>query len=168
MLTPVHLSRRGIIAYVLTTSLTGCIVQAFLAHRLFQLTKSLPMLLAVAPFWLAAVGAGLTSAVFVALFPGYDSRAKLTYPVVIYLIGSVATDALVAAMLLWKLWGARRQIRQYESSMLTKPVERLMVTSVEKGGVTATLAVAGLITYVEGILHGLALTRQIRLLTLIH
>lgn len=74
-------NRRGVIAYVLTTSLTGCIVQAFLAQRLFQLTKSTLMLLAVAPFWLGALGAGLTSAVFVALFPGYNDRAKLTYPV---------------------------------------------------------------------------------------
>ena len=136
------------------------------------------MLALVAPCWLGACGAGLVSAVFVSLFPGYEDRGKLTYPVVVYLIcsgkikvssefakpclvlicfflwrslslGAVVTDALVAVLLLWRLWGARRQIKQYESSTLSKPLEKLMYTSVETGGITATLAVAGLITRVR-------------------
>lgn len=73
--------RRGIIAYVLTTALTGFIVQAFLAQRLFQLTRSWLMMALVAPFWCGALGAGLVSAVFVALFAEYKDRGKLTYPV---------------------------------------------------------------------------------------
>jgi hypothetical protein len=73
------------VAYVLTSSLGGAIVQVVLASRYWVLSKNVVACLLIAVCWVAHIGGGIVSAVWIARFPGYDQRGKLTVPVTIYL-----------------------------------------------------------------------------------
>jgi len=57
------------------------------------------------------------------------------------------TDTVIASLLVYKLWDARRKIVSFESSNLKQPLERLIRTSIETGAATALLAAATLAAY---------------------
>ena len=75
--------------------MTGAIVQAVLGARYWALSKNVVACTVIGACWLSGLGGAFVSAVWVARFPSYEDRGKLTIPVTIYLSQSLPRTKLL-------------------------------------------------------------------------
>ncbi len=135
--------------FCIGTGISALICQGFLVHRVHKLTKkwylTLPLVIATGAAFAGTVWAGYEQVVN----KKYADRSKGDAAVSMWLIASAVADAGICAVLLAFLYRARKVARQFESSKLEAPLKKMMILTVETGGLTAAWAVVALGVYLR-------------------
>ncbi len=136
-----------ITAFCITTSVSAFICQTFLVHRVHKLTRNwlytVPLMVATCAAFAGTVWAGYEQVAN----KKYADRDKGNAAVSMWLIASAVDDAAISGLLLTFLWKARKVARQFEGSALVGPLTRMMILTVETGGLTAAWAAISLAVY---------------------
>ncbi|KAJ6619624.1 hypothetical protein B0H10DRAFT_2025451 [Mycena sp. CBHHK59/15] len=127
--------------YVISNSVTGAMVDAFLIRRLYRLSN----MLWLAVFLSICVVVGLVGAIIISVTQAgvdFSSRNKAATGVVIFTAGTATADILIAVSLIWKF--VTMQTSFINTSSL---IDRLVVGAFQTGSTTSTVAVAVVVAY---------------------
>ncbi|KAJ6528920.1 hypothetical protein B0H19DRAFT_1194129 [Mycena capillaripes] len=141
---PVYLSNGHwpIPVYLFTTAVIAVLVQSFLLVRYWRFTRNIPLTLLNCFFIFVAFGGSFAAGVVTAMFPALAQRQKDTIPATIWLVTEAMADLSIAAALLWQFKKAKPTFVKTRSVL-----HRLMALTIQTGTVTATVALAALITF---------------------
>lgn len=135
--------------FCIGTGISAFICQTFLVHRVHKLTKNwlftAPLALATCAAFAGTIWAGYEQIVNKL----YADRSKGDAAVSTWLIASAVADAGICVVLLAFLYKARKVARQFESSRLEAPLKKMMILTVETGGLTSIWAVIALGVYLR-------------------
>ncbi|KAJ7488432.1 hypothetical protein FB451DRAFT_1227278 [Mycena latifolia] len=128
--------------FTICTCIVSSVVQTFLIVRYWLLTKNWFVSGILMLFMLAALAAGLTSGITLAIFTAFKDRAKVKVSATIWFVSEATVDVLIAAALLFKLRKVKTSFKETESLL-----NRLTIQTIQTGAGGATLALATLIAY---------------------
>ncbi|KAH8921792.1 hypothetical protein BT69DRAFT_1282879 [Atractiella rhizophila] len=130
-------------AYLASTAVVGLIVQSYLTHRYFLLSRHRIVSLFLALCTLLGFGGNLAVMVGIIVWTKYTDREKVKTSVIIWFCAKAMTDISIAAALVFYLFRRRTHTVFEETRSL---LVRLMLYAVETGSVTsfASLAAFGL------------------------
>ncbi|KAL8291493.1 hypothetical protein RQP46_002471 [Phenoliferia psychrophenolica] len=144
----------GIPFYCITTGISSGIVQMFLIGRAGRLIKSRSLKMVVvgtlSALSIGSVASAFWTGIIVAISPFYQKRGQVVVSATVWLAASAGTDFLIAVALLWRLIILKKQHQSAAAmveSRMTGVLERLVVTTIETGSATATVALVILTTY---------------------
>ncbi|KAL0575047.1 hypothetical protein V5O48_006920 [Marasmius crinis-equi] len=129
-------------AYLATTGLVALLVQGFLIHRVWVLTKNWFALMILAFGALASFGGSMATSISFAIFRAYSDRYKGRIPVILWMSTTTATDVAITIVLILRLYGMKTSFKQTETL-----IYRLIRTSMQTGTTTCVVAIITLITY---------------------
>lgn len=125
------------------------ICQSFLIHRVYKLTRKwyyvAPLALATCAAFAGTIWAGYEEHVNKL----YAERSKGDAAVSMWLIASAVADAGICLVLLAFLYKARKVARQFEASRLEGPLKKMMILTIETGGLTSVWAIVALGVYLR-------------------
>ncbi|KAJ7895018.1 hypothetical protein B0H13DRAFT_2525002 [Mycena leptocephala] len=130
--------------YVICNSLTGVIVDSFLIHRFYTMSKNLWISL----FLGACVATGLAGAIMVSvtieLFNDVNARDKAAVAALVWTVGTASADVLIAAALIWRLVIMRNK-STFKSTQ--SRIRRLTLGTIQTGSATSIMALMTLIMF---------------------
>ncbi len=138
-----------ITVYCVTAGLSTLACQAFLVLRVHKLGKNWLLTVPLALATATAIAGALWAAYVESQIKLLADRARGNAPISTWLIAAAVGDAGIALVLLALLWRARKVASQFEGSNLVGPLTRMMVLTIETGGLTAVIAVIALCFYVK-------------------
>ncbi|KAF7349042.1 hypothetical protein MVEN_01425800 [Mycena venus] len=128
--------------YLFSTGVVAALAQSFLVVRYWRLTKNHFITLTLFLFITVAIGGAFTSALTIAIFPGYKDRGKVVIPGTTWLVAEAVTDISIALALLLQLRKVRSSFKETRSL-----VNRLVTQTVQTGTAGATIALAVLVSF---------------------
>ncbi|KAE9397919.1 hypothetical protein BT96DRAFT_921124 [Gymnopus androsaceus JB14] len=132
--------------YLITTGLSAFIVQTYLNHRYWRLTKHYIVTPILLLFSLTALGGSIATAAIIVKFPLYNERSEVTVPVTVWLVASAVSDVCIALALIVQL----QRVRSQTSFKSTKSlISRLTTSAIQTGAPGATVATIALIVYLN-------------------
>ncbi|KAF7371438.1 hypothetical protein MSAN_00780800 [Mycena sanguinolenta] len=130
--------------YVIANSLTGTMVNSFLIHRLYRLSKNKW----IALFLMCCVLLGLAGSIMVGIIEisiSVSGRAKGAVAALIWTVSTASADIFIALALIWKLVTMRTSFQSTNSL-----IQRLVIGAIQTGSTTSTCAVATMVSYYIG------------------
>ncbi|KAH8807049.1 hypothetical protein DL96DRAFT_589696 [Flagelloscypha sp. PMI_526] len=130
----------GRVAYLFGIQLVGAIVQTFLISRIWRLSKNIWVALILMAGVLLSYGGGFTVAMMNILFQtiSVEARARQKLPTSIWLVTSAVDDVLIAVILVYYLWQAKKRATFEQTQNI---LSRLMASALETGSLTALCAI---------------------------
>ncbi|KAH8792925.1 hypothetical protein DL96DRAFT_342094 [Flagelloscypha sp. PMI_526] len=125
----------GRVAYLFGIQLVGAIVQTFLISRIWRLSKNIWVALILMAGVLLSYGGGFTVAM---MNVRVEARARQKLPTSIWLVTSAVDDVLIAVILVYYLWQAKKRATFEQTQNI---LSRLMASALETGSLTALCAI---------------------------
>ncbi|KAF7312671.1 hypothetical protein MIND_00281400 [Mycena indigotica] len=129
-------------AYVLGTTLTAMIVQAWLVKMIYTLTRQWFWLPIIVLLVLTGVVGGCLVASHLINDPTYVGRDSLVREVTIWLSGAAVADLLITVLLVWKFRSLRSDFADTKNLL-----RRLTIASLRNGTLTTLLTVVSIIVF---------------------
>ncbi|KAH8825471.1 hypothetical protein DL96DRAFT_1608848 [Flagelloscypha sp. PMI_526] len=130
----------GRVSYLFGIQLVGAIVQTFLISRIWRLSRNTWISLLLLAGVLLSYGGGFTVAMMNILFQTItvEVRARQKLPTSIWLVTAAVDDVLIAVILVYYLWQAKKQTSFKQTQNI---LSRLIASSLETGSLTAVIAI---------------------------
>ncbi len=136
-------------AFCVTAGVSALACQGFLVLRVHKLGENWLLTVPLALVACAALSGALWSAYVGATTKLVADRARSRAPISMWLIAAAAGDVGIAAVLLGLLYRARKVASQFEGSTLVGPLTRMMILTIETGGLTAVIALIALVLFLK-------------------
>ncbi|KAH8926529.1 hypothetical protein BT69DRAFT_1317546 [Atractiella rhizophila] len=132
--------------YLICTAVTSFIVQTYLTHRYWRLSRNNIIAVLLACLTLLGVGANISVAVAVVIYTSYEERSKIVKEVVIWFCAKAATDISIASALVFYLIQFRKRtvFEETRSHLVT-----MMLYAIETGAVTSAAALTAFALFVQ-------------------
>ncbi|KAJ6484640.1 hypothetical protein C8R45DRAFT_998875 [Mycena sanguinolenta] len=130
--------------YVIANSVTGTMVNSFLIHRFYRLSRNTWVTL----FLVCCVLLGLAGSVMVGVIEisiDVSQREKAVVAALIWTTSTASADIFIALALIWKLVSMRTSFESTNSL-----IQRLVIGAVQTGSTTSMCAVATMVSYYIG------------------
>ncbi|KAJ7876026.1 hypothetical protein B0H13DRAFT_2055902 [Mycena leptocephala] len=128
--------------YIFGAAIVAALVQSFLVGRYWRLTRNIIMTLSMDLLILLAFGGTFTTAMVVILFPGFEDRAKVKIPGIIWTTTQAVVDLLIAVALLWEFRKLKPGVKETQSLL-----NRLAARTIQTGTLSAAIAVTAQMMY---------------------
>ncbi|KAJ8074288.1 hypothetical protein PM082_012598 [Marasmius tenuissimus] len=127
---------------LVTTDVVAFIVQAFLIHRVWVLTKNW---IICAVMWMTSM-VSFIACIWVTIIyaknPLYNDRSKAKEQVIVWIATTTATDILITTTLIWRFYNMKTTFKQTESIL-----QRLIRGAMQTGAATSVCAILTLFFY---------------------
>ncbi|KAJ8093672.1 hypothetical protein PM082_023464 [Marasmius tenuissimus] len=131
--------------YIVTTGVSALIVQQFLTHRFWTLTKNSVITLYLFLASLTAFGGAIATATIMIRDSTFDSeREAVRIPVTIWLVVSAIADVSIAGVLIYTLHKHKSPFRQTK-----KLIEKLTTLAIQTGAPGSIVATIALFIYLS-------------------
>lgn len=120
------------------------LVQSFYAWRIFKLTSNRWLVVVVLVPSVVGGLSGIGTAIAVALRPQFSGLQRLKVIVLLWLGGAAMSDTCIAAILVWQLYRSRTGVHKTDTM-----ISRVIQMTVSNGILTATFALADIISYLS-------------------
>ncbi|KAK1223625.1 hypothetical protein PQX77_013503 [Marasmius sp. AFHP31] len=127
---------------LVTTAIVAFLVQSFLIHRLWVLTRNWFIPIALATAATVSMICCAWVGILYAMHRDYADRYKGKTPVIVWMTTTTATDVLITLCLIIRLQKMKTNFKSTETV-----IARLTRGSMQTGATTAVLALAGLIAF---------------------
>ncbi|KAJ7036326.1 hypothetical protein C8F04DRAFT_1394339 [Mycena alexandri] len=131
--------------YVISNSLTGFMVDAFLIHRVYGLTKNLWISLLLAFCVVLGLAGSIMVGVIITMANEISSRDKAAVAALIWTVATASADIFIAITLIWKLYTMKTSYK-----VTNRLIQRLAIGAMQTGSTTSTVAVATMVAYYIG------------------
>ncbi|KAJ7028071.1 hypothetical protein C8F04DRAFT_1266276 [Mycena alexandri] len=133
--------------YVISNSLTGFMVDAFLIHRVYGLTKNLWISLLLAFCVVLGLAGSIMVGVIIMMASEISSQAQAGHCTVtsLRLTFIHISDIFIAITLIWKLYTMKTSYK-----VTNRLIQRLAIGAMQTGSTTSTVAVATMVAYYIG------------------
>ncbi|KAF5372989.1 hypothetical protein D9758_001662 [Tetrapyrgos nigripes] len=129
--------------FLVSSAITVMIVQFFLIHRHWNLSRNVPISVVLSVLVLTAFSGSISVATVIVKHPRFEQRHFIRVPVFVWLLAQSVTDIAIAAALVVQLNTLTTLSQEAESI-----VRRLVRQSIQTGSITSCLALSTLIVYI--------------------
>ncbi|KAJ7108195.1 hypothetical protein C8R44DRAFT_938197 [Mycena epipterygia] len=129
--------------FVTTNTFIGVLVNSYLIHRFYNLSKNLWISAILFLFVVMGFVGSIMVAIALVTFSDYSARDKLELSALIWIISTAAADILTAAALIWKLRTMKTTFKGTKSL-----IQRLTITAIQTGSATSIASIITLISYI--------------------
>ncbi|KAJ7826982.1 hypothetical protein B0H14DRAFT_3144733 [Mycena olivaceomarginata] len=129
--------------YVTMNTCVGVIVNSFLIHRFYTLSKNIVICMVLSAFVILGFAGSIFVAVTIQMFSAFSARDKAEISALIWLISTAMADISIASALIWKLRTLKIGFKGTQSL-----VNRLIIQTVQTGSTTSVVSIVTLVSYI--------------------
>ncbi|KAF8195223.1 hypothetical protein K438DRAFT_1934373, partial [Mycena galopus ATCC 62051] len=130
--------------YLLCTCCTGIMVNGFLIHRLYRLTRSMCLALFLGCWVVTGLAGSILISVIIMTAKGDSPKTHAATSALVWTVGTAGADISIAIALIWKLCTVPVQSPVKTTNSL---ISRLIIAAIQTGTATSTVAIAILVSY---------------------
>ncbi|EJD00128.1 uncharacterized protein FOMMEDRAFT_92323, partial [Fomitiporia mediterranea MF3/22] len=128
--------------YIISTSLSGFLVQTFLGWRFLRLSSNYIITGLLELCSLASLGGSVAVAVIITTHNSLADRNMLTTTVTVWFVASAATDVFISIVLIWQF----RRMKSFFDNTRSL-LRRLTALTIRSGSMTSTIALTTLFLF---------------------
>ncbi|THU85832.1 hypothetical protein K435DRAFT_970544 [Dendrothele bispora CBS 962.96] len=128
--------------YLITTALLTLLVQSYLVHRHWILTKRSWLCILLALLAVTTFAGNIAVAWVLAIHDTYEERFSVQIPAIVWLLTQTVTDITITAALVFRLYTMQAVSKEAESI-----IRRIVRQAVQTGATTAIVATTALTIY---------------------
>ncbi|KAJ7840678.1 hypothetical protein B0H14DRAFT_3869402 [Mycena olivaceomarginata] len=129
--------------YVTMNTCVGVIVNSFLIHRFYTLSKNIVICMVLSAFVILGFAGSILVAVTIQMFSAFSARDKAEISALVWLISTAMADISIAAALIWKLRTLKTGFKGTQSL-----INRLIIQTVQTGSTTSVVSIVTLVSYI--------------------
>ncbi|KAF8211875.1 hypothetical protein K438DRAFT_1216968 [Mycena galopus ATCC 62051] len=130
--------------YVTMNTCVGVIVNSFLIHRFYALSKNIVICMVLSAFVIIGFAGSILVAITIQTFSAFSARNKAEMSALIWLISTATADISIAAALIWKLRTLKTGFTGTKSL-----INRLIIQTVQTGSTTSVVSIITLVSYIS-------------------
>ncbi|KAF8189542.1 hypothetical protein K438DRAFT_1971660 [Mycena galopus ATCC 62051] len=129
--------------YVMMNACAGVIVNSFLIHRFYSLSKNIVVCALLCAFVTLELAGSILVAITIHIFSAFSDRDKAKISALIWLVSAAIADISIAAALIWKLRTLKTGFKSTQSM-----INRLIIQTVQTGTTTSLVSIATFVSYI--------------------
>ncbi|KAJ6589697.1 hypothetical protein B0H19DRAFT_1058682 [Mycena capillaripes] len=129
--------------YVTMNTCVGVIVNSFLVHRFYTLSKNIVICMLLSAFIILGFAGSIFVAITIQMFSAFSARDKAEISALIWLISTAMADISIAAALIWKLRTLKTGFKGTQSL-----INRLVIQTIQTGSTTSVVSIVTLVSYI--------------------
>ncbi|KAJ7600025.1 hypothetical protein C8J56DRAFT_1037642 [Mycena floridula] len=128
--------------YVTSNTVIGTIVNSFMIHRFYSLSKNIWMTIVLGLMTLTALAGSFMVGIMLQIFSTLADRPKIETATLLWTISSAGADFSIAMALIWQL---RRMKSAFKETQTL--IRRIIIGTIQTGCTTTIVAIVALVTY---------------------
>ncbi|KAJ7828641.1 hypothetical protein B0H13DRAFT_2289941 [Mycena leptocephala] len=128
--------------YVTMNTCVGVIVNGFLIHRFYSISKNIVVCIVLWVFVMMGFVGSVLVAITIQVFSAFSARDKAEMSALVWLISTATADIAIAGALIWKLRSMKTGFKGTQSL-----IRRLTIQAVQTGATTSVVSIVTLVSY---------------------